>query len=194
MLVITNIRSIKIRGNSRVICDCECKCGAKKQLYYFNARKQDRFADCKCAFNFWVSLTREKRARKEGRARALTKEISLAKAIRKLDEKFRDMKKRTEDNTRNDYKYYGGRGVRNLWQSKQAFIDDMLGSFIEHIEEFGIENTSIDRINRDGHYCKENCRWATRKEQYKNSRLFENNINGRFVATAISKVGMSVGV
>lgn len=49
----------------------------------------------------------------------------------------------------------------------------MYQSYIEHCEIHGKQNTSIDRIDNDGDYSKDNCCWSTKKEQVCNRR---NNV------------------
>lgn len=72
--------------------------------------------------------------------------------------------RRCNDASRPDYPNYGGRGIRvcTRWQKFENFLADM--------GQRPDRDHSIDRINLNGNYEPSNCRWASRKEQNRNSR------------------------
>lgn len=72
---------------------------------------------------------------------------------------------------------YGGRGIKFEWRNYEDFKDDMYKSYLEHLDIYGKKNTSLDRINNNGNYCKENCRWATWEEQNNNRENSISDIN-----------------
>jgi hypothetical protein len=82
------------------------------------------------------------------------------------------MKQRCLNQNSKNYKDYGGKGVliSEDWLTFQNFMNDMYESYLEHLNEHGKKDTSIDRINPEGNYEKENCRWATWKIQNNNKR------------------------
>jgi len=85
-------------------------------------------------------------------------------------------------NNSNDRRYhdYGGRGIKVEWKTFEEFKLDMYESYQSHLKEFGRLNTTIDRIDVNGNYSKDNCRWATQKVQQRNrSNNKYYTLNGR---------------
>ena len=85
------------------------------------------------------------------------------------------IKRRVLNPKNNAYKDYGGRGITlcDEWLDVQNFYNWAMSNGYE--ENKGL---SIDRIDNDGNYCPENCRWTTRIIQNRNKRIQKNNTSG----------------
>lgn len=80
---------------------------------------------------------------------------------------------RCENRTTPGYINYGARGI--------SVCDRWRFSFANFVADMGrkpTKNHSLDRINNDGNYEPDNCRWATKSEQMHNRRTFSNNTTG----------------
>lgn len=80
---------------------------------------------------------------------------------------YNHMHRRCECENDPDFKSYGGRGivVCNRWCGADGFH-----MFLKDMGKKPSKRHSLDRINVDGDYCPENCRWAEPWVQSSNTR------------------------
>lgn len=85
------------------------------------------------------------------------------------------MKQRCLNPNHKYYQLYGGRGIKicDRWLGVigfRNFIED-IGAKPDHEKTSGgISKYTLDRIDPNGDYCPDNCRWATWEQQAKNKR------------------------
>lgn len=95
---------------------------------------------------------------------------------------WQGMMGRCYDKNEKAYPSYGGRGIKvcDEWHDSAKFIDWAIENGYDETKK-GIDN-SIDRIDVDGDYCPENCRWADYKTQSRNKRNTRYaNYNGQIL-------------
>jgi hypothetical protein len=188
-----------IRKINKIVIKPGDKFGSREALEYSDPRKgtnQKVMCRCECGFESKVSLVGllyGKSVHCSKCAREYTRgenhpnwKGGKERTEDKLYKTFNSIKDRCNNPNATGYKYWGGRGIKCLWDSYEEFERDMRDSFEKHNKKYGGRYTTIDRINNNGHYCKENTRWCTPKIQGENRRcpdLRRFLINGESLTT-----------
>lgn len=134
---------------------CRCDCGNKK-IIKATELKNGKTQSCGCLKIEKIKESNTKHGMKGTRFYTI----------------WQDMKARCNYVKNDNYKYYGARGIKvcEEWNLFDNFMNDMYDSYLEFERINGKDSATLDRIDFNKGYYKDNCKWSTVLEQNRNRR------------------------
>ena len=149
--IYNGIEILEIIDENKIKALCKCHCGNIFETKLYNLTSKNRYIiNCNKCSN--TNHLQWNKANKKNRLRSI----------------YDGMLRRCNNKEHKDYKYYGLKGVKicQQWQGENGFYN-----FYEWAINNGYElNLTIDRINSNGNYEPNNCRWVSWQIQQNNRK------------------------
>lgn len=130
---------------------CKCDCG-NTVIVHTNSLMRDHTKSCGCLIT------------------DILKERNTTHGMYgiRLYRVWNNVKRRCYTKNTPSYARYGGRGIKvcDEWLDFENFYDWSMKNGYKEDADYG--ECTLDRIDNDGNYCPENCRWTSIKQQQRN--------------------------